>query len=110
WPTIPWQNFDNDAHVARIEACARELSISAQRAPEGGGFGGRIAQAVRARQQPRLSHVTASATAASDESESFGQRVKRAIERKSGGATKTQTEHQRYVERENERRKTAEGE
>jgi hypothetical protein len=55
-------------------------------------FGKRISQAVRARQQPRIF------ASASDESNSFGKRLKKAVEKKSG-----KKEREERLKRERER-------
>ena len=94
FPTTPFATaFNmpiNDA-IERVLASARELSAAAEKmSREQGGFGSRIAQAVQRKQSPIV--FAASAPRKNDDdnddddekdSESFGQRIKKAVERKS---------------------------
>jgi hypothetical protein len=98
--------------IDRIFASARELNAAAERTSEGQSFGQRLAQAVRRKQSPC---VFAAAPRKNDDdddengdkdkdadNESFGKRIKKAIERKSR-ALKTQQQHKEQQERERSR-------
>ena len=87
-----------DDAIARLNASARELSASAEKAPgHGESFGSQIAQAVKV----RLASGTRSRSAvhaSSDGDEGFAQRLKEAAEKKSGAKR-----HEEYAERERDR-------
>jgi hypothetical protein len=87
----------NDA-IERLNASARELSASAEKAPgHGESFGSQIAQAVKTKlasgTRPRIAVY-----ASSDSDEGFAQRLKEAAKKKSGAKR-----HKEYAERERDR-------
>jgi hypothetical protein len=118
-PTTPFATafgMPIDDAIERLNATARELTAGAEKTPSQ-DFGLRLADAVRRKQSPRFSATTVFAASAvrkeedendddekkdDDQSDSFGTRLKRAIERKSR-ASKTQKQHQRIAERERKR-------
>ena len=70
----------NARHVAeRLRESARELAESSSKLPPSQGFGARIAAAVRRRLEP-----LAAARAATAEGDSFAQKLKKAVQQKSG--------------------------
>jgi len=119
-PTTPFATafgMPIDDAIERLNATARELTAGAEKTPSQ-DFGLRLADAVRRKQSPRFSATAVFAAAPrrnndddednddekkdDDQSDSFGTRLKRAIERKSR-ASKTQKQHQRIAERERKR-------
>ena len=109
-----------DDAIEQLATTARDLTAAAEKTSRSQGFGSRLAEAVK-RRSPRYANAAANvftATTRKDnddddddddedekedpENESFGKKVKRAIERKSRG-TKTQKQHQKIAERERRR-------
>ena len=93
-----------DQAIDRIVASARELDAAAEKTSQPQSFGQKIAQAFKAKlakQQPR--------TTADAHNESFGEQIKKAVEKKSGAKR-----HKEYAKRERDRyeqqRKCAKGE
>ena len=84
----------NDA-IDRLRASARDLDAAVESVPDRReDFGERITQAVRHRVTNRTTHIRAGA----DDGESFAEKVRKAVEKKSG-----RKQHEDYVERERER-------
>jgi len=100
--------------IDRIFASARELNAAAERTSEGQSFGQRLAQAVRRKQSPCVFAATRKNDDDNDgndengdkdkdaDDDSFGKRIKKAIERKSR-ASKTQQQHKKIAERKRRR-------
>ena len=87
-----------DDAIARLNASARELSASAEKAAgHGESFGSQIAQAVKVRLASGTRSRSA-VSASSDGDEGFAQRLKEAAEKKSGAKR-----HKEYAERERDR-------
>ena len=84
-----------DQACERMFTCARLLSAAAEKAPSSHSFGQRITQAVKAKiaEQP-----TRHAVAADAPDESFGEKLKKAVKKKSG-----QERHEEQAERERKR-------
>lgn len=92
-----------DEAIERILRCARELSAAAEKAPEGQGFGGKVAQAVKARMalvtRARTPVLAASAAMAPKaEEDGFAEMLKKAVEERSG-----RKRHKEWAERERSR-------
>jgi hypothetical protein len=108
-PTTPFATaFNmpiNDA-IERLTASARELTAAAEKTTSGShDFGSRLSQAVRRKQSPCVFAATRKNKENDDndddengdkdkdaDNDSFGKRIKKAVERKSHG-TKTQKQH-----------------
>jgi hypothetical protein len=84
----------NDA-IDRVIATAHELSVAAEKTSRTESCGSRIAQAVK-RKTASHGAVFAEALATKAEDQSFGERIKKAVE-------KRRKQHQEYVERERKR-------
>jgi hypothetical protein len=117
-PTIPFATAFgmplNDA-IDRLAATASELTAAAERTSRGqGGFGSRLSAAVKRKQSSYAVFAEALRKNNDDDedddkdggkdtdNDSFGKRIKKAIERKSR-ASKTQKQHQEFAERERQR-------
>jgi len=114
-PTTPFATafgMPIDDAIERLNATARELTAGAEKTPSQ-DFGLRLADAVRRKQSPRFSATTVFAASAvrkdedennddekDAENQSFGERLRRAVERR---GRRTQKRHQKFVERERKR-------
>jgi hypothetical protein len=77
-----------DEAVRRALSCAQSLSAAAEKAPARETFGQRLAQTVRRRVasggQPRTAIFASAAVAPKAEEESFAERLKKEVEKRSG--------------------------
>jgi hypothetical protein len=91
-----------DVTLARIEASAAALRVSAEKAPggrSGKSFGQMIAKAVKA----RTAKARIAVFAEGGEEQSFGEKIAEAIKRKTGSRSGTRQQHDKAAEAEGKR-------